>query len=82
MVLDVLLDDVEVAASGEDLAARTLDDCAVDRVVAVDVAPHVDQLAMHDRVGRVVFLGPVHGDAQHLGVRAIEHQALIALLPV
>src|SRR5262245_19847357 len=59
VVLHVLFDDVEVAAGREHLAAGALDDHAVDRVVAVDVAPHIDQLAMHDRVGRVVLFGAV-----------------------
>ena len=82
VVLHVVLDQVEVAAGREHLAAGALDDHAIDRVVAVDVAPHVDQLGVHDGVGGVVLLRAIHGDPQHLGMRAIEHQALIALLPV
>ena len=82
VVLHVLFDEIEVAAGREHLAAGALDDHAVDRVVAVDVAPHVDQLGMHDRVGGVVLVGPVHGHPQHLGMRAIEQQALVAFLPV
>ncbi len=78
----VLFDDVEITAGRKDLAACALDDDAVDRVVAVDVAPYVDQLTVHDRVRGVVFLGPVHRDAQHLGVWAIEQQALVSLLPI
>jgi len=65
---------VEVATGREHLAAGALDDHAIDGVVAVDVAPHIDQLSMHDGVGGVVLLRAVHRDPQHLGMRAIEHQ--------
>jgi hypothetical protein len=81
VILHVVLNQVEVAAGGEHLAASALDDHAVDRVVAVDIAPDVDQLGVHDGVGGVVLLRSVHGDAQHPGVRPVEEKTLVPLLP-
>src|SRR5262249_49747827 len=76
VVADLALHHREVPARGERLA-RAGDHHDPGLVVARDVRPHPGQLGVHDLVGRVVLLGPVHRHQQHAAVAPLEEEVLV-----
>ena len=75
-IVDILLDDREVAAGREHLAGAGQDH-GIDARVFVDIAPDVAELGMQSRVRRV-HPAVLHRDAENLGMRAVEFEPRIA----
>src|SRR5215471_9154249 len=75
-IVDVLLDDREVAAGGK-YPAGPRQDRGIDAGVLVDIAPDLGKLAMEDLVGRV-HAAVLHRDAENRCMRPVEFEPPVA----
>src|SRR5271165_4920461 len=79
-IVDILLDDREIAA-GREYRAGAGPDRGIDALIPVDIAPDVAELGMQCRIGRV-HSAVLHCDAENLRMRAIEFEPRVTRIGI
>ena len=74
-----LFDEIEIAPARERVTPAGKEDRR-DLRISVNLAPHVRELVVHARIGRVGAASTLHGDAQHAWRGHIQLQALKGLV--